>query len=135
MLRVSVKLLDKKEKIHVGKVMVMKLTTQYSRLGMIVNTPSSRPPSMPVVDWAPSGTEEVALAASEVTVSVNMEGTAPEPSTDEASMIDFSPLTLTWRATADSCFAVCRPIKRSTCLLHRTVDLCKPEFMPEASIG
>jgi hypothetical protein len=66
--------------------MVMKLTTQYSRLGMIVNTPSSRPPSMPVVDWAPSGTEEVALAASEVTVSVKMEGTAPEPSTDEASI-------------------------------------------------
>jgi len=86
MLRVRVKLLDRKEKIHVGRVMVMKLTTQYSRLGMMVNTPSSRPPSMPVVDWAPAGTEEVALAAREVAVAFNMEGTAPEPSTGEASM-------------------------------------------------
>ena len=81
MLRVRVKLLDRKEKIHVGRAMVMKLTTQYSRLGMMVKTPSSRPSSMPVVDWAPSGTTaEVALAAREVTVSFNIEGTAPEPS-------------------------------------------------------
>ena len=87
MLRVSVKLLDRKEKIHVGKVMVMKLTTQYSRLGMIVNTPSSRPPSMPVVDWTPAGlgaVVEVVWLASEVSDSVNMEGSVP--STREASI-------------------------------------------------
>jgi hypothetical protein len=86
-LRVRVKLLDRKEKIHVGRAMVMKLTTQYSRLGMMVKTPRSRPPSMPVVDWAPSGTAEVALAAREVTVWFNIEGTAPEPTdTGEAAI-------------------------------------------------
>ena len=86
-MRVRVKLLDRKEKIHVGRAMVMKLTTQYSRLGMMVKTPRSRPPSMPVVDWAPSGTAEVALAAREVTVWFNIEGTAPEPTdTGEAAI-------------------------------------------------
>ena len=83
---VRVKLLDRKEKIHVGRAMVMKLTTQYSRLGMIVKTPRSRPPSMPVVDWAPSGTAEVALEASEVAVAFSIEVTAPEPWTGEASI-------------------------------------------------
>lgn len=87
MLRVSVKLLDRKEKIHVGRVMVMKLMTQYSRLGMMVKIPSSRPPSMSVVDWAPAGAEEVALAASEVAVAVSNEGDAPEPSTGEAFIL------------------------------------------------
>lgn len=91
MFSVSVKLLDRNEKIHVGKVMETKLMIQYSRLGMIVKTPITRPPSMPAVDWTPAGAfvgmAVVACSVSEVTVSVNTEG--KEPSTREASIFYF----------------------------------------------
>jgi hypothetical protein len=49
MLRVSVKLLDRNEKSHVGIEIVTKVMIQYSKLGTIVNMPSSSPPSMPTV--------------------------------------------------------------------------------------
>ena len=103
-LSVSVKLLERNEKIHVGRVIVMKLTIQYSRLGTMVKTPKSRPPSMPAVDWTPAGpgalgaVVEVVWLASEVSDSVNMEGSVP--STREASI--FTRVELTCTAAACS---------------------------------
>ena len=100
MLRVSVKLLDRKENIHVGMVMVMKLTTQYNRLGMMVKTPSSRPPSMPADDWPSTGPvvlEAVGLLTREVSVSVTTEGIVP--SIDETAIFSRGArLTCLWAA-------------------------------------
>lgn len=87
---VSVKLFDRNEKSHVGRVIVTKVMIQYSRLGTMVKMPSISPPSMPKADWEGSSGEpvadEVAAWANEVTVLVSNEG-EPAPSVEPSMLL------------------------------------------------